>query len=236
MAFTVWRIITLSSIALSSISAEIAQDACDVASGNCAVDEPVEEDMKVAMLQAKITAHRNEEARESAAFKDTSDTGKASSNNPRYTVYGAGYCCADEASGHRIGSWVYGGSTEMAEKSCTDNSKCRGFHWSDRDKSYVLVDKVGPTLGPLTAAQDVCYQAPQYRLIGNGYCSDDETDGHRIGSWIYGQTQNDAMKKCDQDWKCKGYHWSARDNSYVLVDKAGPVGPWTEARDQCYAK
>jgi len=78
-----------------------------------------------------------------------------------YPKLGAGFCTQGEKDdGSRIGEWVYGETKSDAEKACAADDACKGFHWNNEDKSYVLVAKVGP-LGEDTEKGEVCYQKPE---------------------------------------------------------------------------
>jgi hypothetical protein len=80
-----------------------------------------------------------------------------------YNEVGPGYCgqTVEEEIGNRLGSWVYAESvngTKEAGDACTETPQCRGFHWNEYDKSYILLSKVGHWTCCQSEKGDLCFR------------------------------------------------------------------------------
>jgi len=115
-----------------------------------------------------------------------------------------------------------------------------------RQGAQSLQNKVGTKIAQFAAKQQEAsnklqkiqskYQAT-FSLFGEGSCSPDEKDTHRIGDWVYDSSKSDAQKACQEQPACQGFHWNLQDKSYVLVSLVGPeLGPDSDKGELCYKK
>jgi hypothetical protein len=157
-----------------------------------------------------------------------------------YEKVGNGYCGAtkEEELANRLSQWFYDQTKDDAEANCNSDPSCEGYHWSARNKHYVLISKVGEDTCCETENKDQCYRkipvtdAPTagptvfsepYSEVGRGYCgqTEEEEVANRIGSWAYTNSTSLAGDACTAEPLCAGYHWNEQDSSYVLLSKVG---------------
>merc|ERR1712060_77311 len=59
-----------------------------------------------------------------------------------YELVSRTYCSTDEVVKGRISGWHLNQTKKDAGAECDEDKACKGFHWNDGDKAFVLVNKV----------------------------------------------------------------------------------------------